>query len=310
MRTEDGQALLRNTWTLAPFERVIRHFTIVAERRGIFSLGPVTVQVADLFAGAAGRMEGTGRDRYLVRPRSVAVRGLVHPPRWGSLAAARQGLIENPALFAGVREYQPGDPLRRIHPRISARLGRPVTKHFEPAREREVLLALDVQTVEGPAWEPAFDEERVEELCMATASIARQLRADDGTFGLAVAAYSGSLRPVAYLAPAQATGQLERVLDLLARLSAFPSAPFEHLLGSLVRVLRPGTTVLVITAREPDAFAPILHRMTRVGYGIEVLTMGPAAATNAARVRRTGLRGRVALLDGHWRTATRLMVSA
>ena len=305
---EGGGQALRNAWTLAPFERVTRRFTIVADRRGVFGLGPVTLRAGDLFAGVAGTVEVPGSERYLVRPRAVPVHGLGQPPRWGGIERARRGLFENPALFAGVREYQPGDPLRRIHARTSARLGRPVTKRYEPAREREVLVALDLQTVSGPAWQPSFDEEAVEDLCVAAASIARALHADGAAFGLAAAAYSGSLQPIAYLPPAEAPGQLERVLDLLARLSSHPSRPFEMLLSGLLRRLRPGATVLVLTARDPAPFLPTLRRMSRLGYGVVVLGCGASGAEHAARARSVGLRGRVASLEGGWRTASRLTV--
>jgi uncharacterized protein (DUF58 family) len=309
LEAAEGGPALRNAWTLAPFERVTRRFTVVADRRGVFGIGPVTLRAGDLFAGVAGTVEQPGTARYLVRPRAVPVHGLGQPPRWGGIERARRGLFENPAFFAGVREYQPGDPLRRIHARTSARLGRPVTKKFEPAREREVLVAVDLQTISGPAWQPTFDEEAVEELCVATASIARALHADGATFGLAAAAYSGSVRPIAYLAPAEAPGQLERVLDLLARLSSHPSAPFEQLLTGLLRVLRPGATVFVLTARDPTPFLATLRRMTRLGYGVVLLGCGADGADHVARARSVGLRGRVAALDGSWRTADRLTVA-
>ena len=40
---------------------------------------------------------------------------------------------------------------------------------------------------------------------------------------------------------------------LLARLSSHPSAPFEKLLGILSRVVRPGTTVVVVTAEGAES---------------------------------------------------------
>ena len=43
-RTGTGGRALRNAWTLAPFERVTRHFHFTAERRGVYELGPVDSQ--------------------------------------------------------------------------------------------------------------------------------------------------------------------------------------------------------------------------------------------------------------------------
>lgn len=305
----DGRSLLRNSWTLAPYEKVIRHFNLLADRRGVHALGPASIEAGDLFAGRAGVREDPVVQRYIVRPRSVPVRGVGPRQRWGGPDRANRGLIDNPAFYAGLREYRPGDPIRRIHPRASARFGRPMTKRFDPAREREVLIALDIQTLEGPAWQIGYIDDLVEGLCVAAASLARALRAERAAFGLAVAGYTGTARTVAFLGPSEANGQLERVLDLLARLSSFASAPFETLLGRLPRSLRPGTAIVVLTTRDPAPWLAVLRRIERMGYPVTVVGYGPIAPEIAARARRAGLAGRVAELDGPWRTANGLVVA-
>ena len=50
---DGGGRVLRNAWTLAPFERVTRQFHVGAERRGVYELGPVDLAVGDLFAREA-----------------------------------------------------------------------------------------------------------------------------------------------------------------------------------------------------------------------------------------------------------------
>lgn len=316
--SEDAGTALRNAWSLAPFERVVRHFTIEASRRGVHELGPVRLTVGDLFAAQAGALDVEAVDRWVVRPRSVPVHGALARERWGGDERGRRGPLEHPISYAGVRDYLPGEPLRRIHGPASARLGRPVVKRFDPAREREVLLALDIQTVPGAAWEATYIDDAVEGLCVAAASIARRLRDEGASFGLAVAGYAGTARAIAYLSPSESGAQLERVLDLLARLSSFPSAPFERLLGSLPRRLRPGATVLVLTARDPAPFAPTLRRLGRLGYGVTVVRLDagatvPAAlgapATGKAPLSGAAIATRHARLDGPWATAGSLMIT-
>ena len=221
----------------------------------------------------------------------------------------RAGLTEDPARFAGVRPYAPGDPLRRIHPRASARLGRPVTKRFEPSRDREVLIALDVQTEHGPAWDVTFDDDAVESLYVVAASIARSLAAERSAFGIAAAGYTGAEARLAHIPISAAPRQAERVLDLLARLSSHASAPFERLLVFVHRVARPGTTVLLVTARDPTPFAAHLRRIERAGCRVVVVACGRRAASDAARARGQGFVARNARLDGPWRTAEQLVVA-
>lgn len=304
----DG-GVLRNLWTLAPWERVTRYFHVGAERRGVFLLGPVTLAVGDLVAREAATEGRPATTKFLVRPRTVATPELERPERWGGVERVRAGLTEDPARFAGLRPYAPGDPIRRIHQRSSARLGRPVTKRFEPSRDREVLIALDVQTAHGPAWDLAFDDETVEQLFVVAASVARSLAAEHAMFGIAAVGYSGAETQLAHIPVSAASGQAERVLDLLARLSSHASAPFERLLLFVQRVARPGTTVLVLTARDPSPFVAHLRRIERSGSRVVVLACGPKAADDAARARAFGFAARSARLDGPWRTAETLVVA-
>jgi len=304
-----GGRVLRNAWTLAPFERVVRHFHVAAERRGVYEIGPVGLTVGDLFGREAALDTRPVIDRFLVRPRTVASDGLRRRDTWGGQDRARTGLSEDPSRFAGVREYAPGDPLRRIHPRASARLGRPVVKRFEPSRDREVLIALDVQTVNGRAWETIWDTDEVESLFVVAASIARSLAGERSAFGLAAAGYHGAESRFAQVAVSAAPGQLERVLDLLARLSTHPSAPFDRLLGMVLRIVRPGTTVVVVTARDPSGYLPWLRRLERAGCRVLVVACGPDGRADAGRARRFGLAARSVRLDGSWQTAAALAVT-
>lgn len=306
----DGVAggVLRNVWTLAPWERVTRYFHVGAARRGVFALGPVALTVGDLVARQAATEERPSQVTFLVRPRTVTTPEMERPERWGGVERVRAGLTEDPARFAGVRPYAPGDPLKRIHQRASARLGRPVTKRFEPSRDREVLIALDVQTEHGPAWDMTFDDDAVEGLYVVAASVARSLAAEHAMFGIAAAGYSGAETRLAHIPISAAPGQAERVLDLLARLSSHASAPFERLLLFIQRTARPGTTVMVLTARDPSPFVAHLRRIERSGCRVVVLACGRRAGDDAARARAFGFAARVARLDGPWRTAETLLV--
>src|SRR4051794_11184299 len=77
IETELFGPTLRNSWTLAPFERVVRHLAVSAERRGVFTIGPVDVSVGDLFARQAAATELPDLDTITVWPRTVASASVV-----------------------------------------------------------------------------------------------------------------------------------------------------------------------------------------------------------------------------------------
>jgi hypothetical protein len=79
----------------------------------------------------------------------------------------------------------------------------------------------------------------------------------------------------------------------------------------MLRTLRPGTALLVLSARDPASYLPALRRVAASGYRVQFLAFGPgqAATTAAARARASGLDARVARLDGPWRTSESLVVA-
>ena len=222
---------------------------------------------------------------------------------------ARRSLVEDVSRFSGVRPYTPGDPVRHLHWRATARLGVPVVKRFDPSRDRDVVIALDIQTTED-SWTGRHDDDLAEGLCIVAASLARTFEAEGSACGLAVAAYTGSTQRLAFLPPNSAERQSGRVGDLLARISPYPSAPFEYLLGRLARMVRPGTLVVIVSSRDPLAFLPLARRLVRGGFGVIHLAAGPDRVAHARRTRATGLTARTVSLDDDWRTARTIDVAS
>lgn len=297
--------ILRNTWALTWYERVVRHFHLDDLRRGSYELGPARLRIRDVFGRDAAEAELADRATLTVVPRAVPVR---HAPGDRSPLGERrapQSLVADPALFSGVRPFQAGDSLRRVHWRATARLGAPVSRRYEPARGRTVVLALDVQTLAGiPHWEMSYDDDAFESLCVAAASLARHLLDDGAAVGVAAASFSGTPQRIAWLAPRAGRGQLPRVGELLARVGPVSSMPYPQLLGWLARRLPAGATVVALTARDPRGVSPMLRRLERSGFAIEAIRVGGEASGDAA-----GFRVHAGQLTPDWRRADGLRIS-
>jgi uncharacterized protein (DUF58 family) len=300
---------LRNTWALGWYERVIRHFHLEARRRGVFEFGPVRLHIRDLVGRHAVTEERALPDRLVVAPRTAAVRDVAPARAPIGERRARSGLVHDPALFGGVRPFQPGDPLRRIHWRATARLGRPVSRRWEPARSRQVILVLDVRTVEGADWAMSWDEDAFEGLCVAAASVARNLLDGGAAVGLAAAGFSGTAQRVAYLPSRSGPTQLGRVTDLLARLGPISSGTLAGLLTWLTRRVPAGASLVVLTARSPHAIRPTLRRLQASGYAVEVLLLGGDPEALAA-AHRAGIAARAMTITPSWETADVVELSA
>ncbi len=301
-----GSSMFHNTWTLRPFERVTTHLHVLADHRGVYRFGPVRLQVADLFGRDVAVESLPAPETLLVRPRSLPVH--LRSPMLAPLGEqrARYGLHHDPALFAGVRPFQPGDPRRAVHWRATARLGQPVSKRFEPATLRQTLIALDVQTNEEPYWMMVYDDDLLESLVVAAASLGRLILDEGGGCGLAANAWSGSLARNAFLPPRAGQAQLPALLDLLARLSSFASTPFDVLLNDLPGRLTRGVNVVVLSCRDPRPIVALERRLEASGFPVTHVATGPRAADWADSTRAAGIEARVASLKSGWRDSRAL----
>lgn len=275
----------------------------------MFQLGPARVTIGDVFAIPAAAGTWTAVDRLIAWPRTLPTDAVDRRDRWGGLQRARTGLSEDPTRFVGIRPYQPGDPIRRLHVRASARLGHPVVKRFEPSRDPDTLLVVDIEPRDAGAPKEQRSD-AVEERIVVAASLVRALGLERAPFGIAAAGYARMPSRLAYLPVSSAPAQVERGLDLLARLSVEPSATFDVLVGFLARVAREATTILVVTERDDDRLLGPLRALAHRGFAVQLLAVGPSAPTTVARARAIGLDARSVALDGTWSSATRMRVVA
>ncbi|MGZ6371808.1 MAG: DUF58 domain-containing protein [Candidatus Limnocylindria bacterium] len=293
-----GTVLLRNDWALAWHERVVRHFHIDEVRRGSYRFGPVRLRMRDILGRLAGEEQFELSDTLVVTPATAAVRRAEHEMSPLGERRARSSLTVDPALFAGVRPFQAGDSLRLVHWRATARLGSTVSRLLEPARGRSVMLVVDVQTVDGP-W-LTWDDDTFETMTVVAASLARRLLADGASLGMAAANFAGSLQTFAWLAPRASMAQLPRVGELLARIGPVPSAPLSALLAWLTKRMPAETAVILVTARDPGPHLAVLRRMRLMGFGVEVVTVGPDAVVNAQVARLARMRAMTGTVEPSW----------
>jgi uncharacterized protein (DUF58 family) len=297
--------LLRNTWALTWYERVVRHFHLDDLRRGAYELGPARLLLRDVFGRDAAEEELAERETLTVVPRTVPVTHLPEDRSPLGERRAPRSLVADPALFSGVRPFQAGDSLRRVHWRATARLGSPVSRRFEPARGRTVVIAIDVQTLDDvPHWEMSYDDDAFEGLCVTAASLARHLVDEGALVGIAGASFTGTPQRIAWLAPRAGRGQVARVGELLARIGPVSSMPYETLLSWLARRLPAGSSVVALTSRDPRPIRPVLQRLARSGFAVEAIRVGGTWSGDGA-----GFRVHAAHLVPDWRAADGLRIS-
>ena len=115
-------------------------------RRGAFPLGPTALTSGDPFGLFRVRRQFPARESLIVLPNIFEIPSFLSPPGLlpGGQVIRRKASDVTPHA-SGVREYVPGDPMKRIHWPSTARRGQVMVKEFEQDPQAEVWLFVDAQ---------------------------------------------------------------------------------------------------------------------------------------------------------------------
>ena len=269
---EDPAPYLYDLVSLRWYERVQRTYRIRGIKRGAYYFGPASLASGDLFGFERRYKRADEKTRLLVYPKVVPVEelGLTFERPSGEFKAKRT-IIQDPLRMATVREYVPGDSIRHIHWKNSARSNRLQTKVFDPCANPTVAIFCDLQTDFYPY---NFVPEYLELVITACASMALHVLDIRQTVGLYV---NGGPRGAGYwtvVPPGRSPAQGTRILDALAPLVGFRLIPLHLLLRRSMPALSYGSTVVIVTAQPTKELFVSLLAMQRAGHPIVLLTVG------------------------------------
>jgi uncharacterized protein (DUF58 family) len=249
-------------------------------KRGAFLLGPTSLASGDPFGLFTIRKEVRAKDTLMVLPMIFPINDFPPPP--GLLPggkAIRLKTFDVTPHAAGVREYVPGDPMKRIHWPSTAHRGRFMVKEFEQDPQADTWLFLDANRevqASMPDHALAFSEDgwwlrrpnvslprdSFEYAISAAASLARFFLLDRRSVGLACAAGMTTIVPAE-----RGERQVTKIMETLAFLQPDGKMPLLGLVTMRAKLLPIGSGVILITpSTRPElllAVEDLLRRKLR-----------------------------------------------
>ncbi|CAK0748829.1 Conserved repeat protein [Gammaproteobacteria bacterium] len=232
-------------------------------RRGYIEFSRVMAGLPDPLGLVLGLRRLECPDRLLVLPRRHPVpvlpfqAGRRYQPGGVGLALT----VGNQDEFIGLRDYRPGDPLKRIDWKGLARLGRPVVKEYQD--EYFVRYGLILDTFGAAAGAPPFEAAVSVAASLVTAEWGQEALLDLLLVGSRVHRFTAG----------RGLGQAEQLLTVLACATASPDSPrafadLEALLVSQSKALC--GCVCVLLAWDPPRQALVQSLRSR---GVQVLAL-------------------------------------
>jgi len=229
-------------------------------QRGAFLLGPTSMASGDPFGLFTIRKLVPAKDTLVVLPMTAPINDFPPPP--GLLPGGktiRQRTSDMTPHAAGVREYVPGDPMKRIHWPSTAHRGRFMVKEFEQDPQADIWLFLDAQkevqtslSVQAVAFSEdgwwlrrpnvALPRDSFEYGISTAASLASYFLMERRAVGLACAA--GKFNVVS---AERGERQVNKIMETLAFLQPEGTMPMLGLVTMRAKLLPIGTGVILIT---------------------------------------------------------------
>jgi uncharacterized protein (DUF58 family) len=278
------EGYLTHAFSLRWFERAERRYTLLLRERGYYRVGPARLTSGDLF-GMYEREVTSGQTEMLtvfpaLLPRASL--GLPTEDPFGDRATRRR-IYEDPNRPRGVRPYQPQDEFRRIHWPATARTGALQVKEYQPVSAQALMACLNIATFPH-YWEGVYPA-LLERLVSLTATLLYYAYDDGYAIGLASnGALARSDRPFK-LKPGRSARQLSQVLQALAEITPFSTAPFERYLLKVTPEIPYGVTLVLLTALVTDELAETLLYIRRYRPHLTLISLAQDAPPDLPGIR-------------------------
>jgi uncharacterized protein (DUF58 family) len=264
-------------WVHVPLRRETeRTFSLIPHRRGVVWLTEVQAELIALFAEEHCSLHLPTNFSLLVYPLPLAIPPLVlgeTGPEGSKLS--RQHRQEDPTFLRGIRSYMPGDRLKQIDWKASAKTGSLQTRQLEFAAHPNWRVVGHIL----PSYEPLLQRQNDEVnertiSCLAAVAVFCRRRSFPYELSLNI-----RQRGNEYFHLAQGSGKAHHVhvMTHLARLHQFVPTSLSASLRRLEQS-REREAILVVSPRVDEACEEMLQRLARRGHTVMVLDVSEEQA--------------------------------
>jgi len=241
-----------------------RHPSHLCHQRGLYTLGPTILRSGDPFGIYRLTIHDRHANSVLVTPPLLALQNLrITPAGWAGDQRRQRGALERQISDAGLRDYQPGDSLRRIHWPASARNNSLIVRQLESASSGDWWIFVDL---DSSAQAGSGQDSTLELAIVLAASLAVRGLNERRKVGLALAGPH-----LEWLEPRSGPAYRWRILRALSMAQVG-----ERSLAALFSLGRPSqtATLIVITSGSDPAWVAAAGKRRSRG-GLTALLVDP-----------------------------------
>jgi uncharacterized protein (DUF58 family) len=280
---DDGVAV-----SLAPGEERDLRFTLRVARWGAFDVGAVALRAADRFGLVL--WEWRLAEPLLLRayPRPEPVGRVFAAVELQASAGNEVARVAGDGIeYADIRDFVPGDRVRSINWRASARRGQLVVNERHPERNTDVVLLVDsfVDLALG-------DRSTLDDAVRAAATLADRFLARRDRVGLV--GFGGVMR---WLHPGMGAAQRYRLVETLLETRVETTYAVRDVNVVPARILPPKALVVALTPLVDPRFGVAIEDLRARRFDLVVVEIDPTGLVPRGRSRLDELAFRLWLLE-------------
>lgn len=259
-----------------------------AVRWGRYDIGDVTLRARSPLRILGWETIVDRRQRLKVYPRAEALQRILAPRETQVFTGSEVARAKGEGIeYADLREYVPGDRVRSINWRASARRESLVVNERHPERNTDVVLFLD-------SFADVRSEHRstLDDAVRATATLAALYLERRDRVGLVT--FGGVLR---WLQPGMGLTQQYMLVDTLLETGVEPTYMWRDVNVIPARILPPKALIVAITPLVDERFVTTVADLRARGFDLVVVEVDPAPIVHRSRTELERVAFRLWLLE-------------
>ncbi len=257
-------------------------------RWGSYEVGAIEARARDALRVVVWEERYSRPHALKVYPTPESLSRILSPVETQAFTGSEVARVKGDGIeYADIRDYVPGDRLRSINWRASARKGGLVVNERHPERNTDVVLFVDSFTDVRGEHRSTLDDAIRAASAVATRYLERRDRVGLVSFG-------GLLH---WLRPGMGPTQRYRLVETLLETGVAPTYTWRDVNLIPARILPPKSLVVALTPLVDSRFVTALENLRARGFDLVVVEIDPVGLVEAGPSRIDGLAYRLWLLE-------------
>jgi uncharacterized protein (DUF58 family) len=261
---------------------------------GVYDLGEIEARAHDPLRVVLWEQELDLRRELKAYPRPESLSTILSPHETSAFTGSEVARSTGEGIeYADIRDYVPGDRVRAINWRASARKGALVVNERHPERNTDVVLFVDSFTDVRRGVRSTLDDAVRASAAVASLYLERRDR-------VGLVAFGGIMR---WLRPGMGAAQRYRLVETLLETDVAPTYTWRDVNVIPGQILPPKSLVIALTPLVDPRFVTALENLRARGFDLVVIEVDPLGLIEPGRDEREQLAYRLWLLEREARTA-------